>query len=735
MTNLTEELTLRANESEQDLLAQASQSLNEDEMRVLQHALRVAHFAFRDRQRETGDTHIEHSINVARILLDYSLDPETIVAAVLHDLVEFTEVSLAQIEENFGAGVARLVDGVTRLANLPDKSYEQKQAENLRKLALATASDVRVILLRLADRLQNMRVLHRLPPERQLPIARETLEIYAPIAGRLGIARMRAELEDLAFKIVNPEGFEEIEARLSASRAEQERRLEIIRQQLLTELQRQGLKINKSNIATRQKHVYSIYQKMQRKQYLGEDLWRIYDRLGIRVIVPTIPDCYHVLGVVHSLWKAVPDEFDDYISNPRPTGYRSLHTAVYYDAEDPRGIVEIQIRTPEMHEEAEYGIAAHWRYKEGGKRDVEFDNKVAWLRQLFELGTELTDAQEFVDAMKTDVFADRVYVFSPRDDIFDLPAGATPIDFAYHVHTDIGHRCRGARVNGKLVTLNYKLQTGDKVEIITSKRGGPSRDWLNPSLGFVKTKRAATKIRQWFRRQDREKMIAQGRETVEREIKRVSSTSMSFEEVAALYDYTDLESFFAAIGFGDISSESVATKILEAERRRQPDNLLAPATTRPALTTPQPAEGIDIMGTGGLLVHLARCCNPVVGEPIVGYITRGRGVTVHRADCPNVLNSAETERLINVSWGPAAEQRYQVPIMITAYDRPGLLRDIAAVVADSQLSMSNINTVTKGNVTTFLTTIDITDLTQLGRVLYRISQVPNVIEARRRASA
>ncbi len=718
-----------------NLLVQASQRLRADEVRVLQNAVRMAQFAFGDRRRVSGETFVEHSVAVSQTVLDYNLDAETAIAAVLHDLVEVAEVSLTQIEENFGSGVARLVDGVTMLSNLPEKTREQKQAENLRKLILATSSDVRVMLLRLADRLQNMRVVHKLPQERQTVMARETLEIYAPIAARLGINTMKAELEDLAFKVVDPANFEEIEAKLSASRAEQQKLLDDIRQRLLVELQRQGVKVDASCITSRQKHVYSIYRKMQRNEYLGQDLWRIYDRLGIRVVVPTVHDCYHTLGVVHSLWRAVPDEFDDYISRPRPTGYRSLHTAVQYTPDDPRDIVEIQIRTPEMHEEAEYGIAAHWRYKEGAQRDVEFDNKVAWLRQLLELGAELTDAQEFVDAMKADVFADRVYVFSPREDIFDLPAGSTPIDFAYHIHTEIGHRCRGARINGKIVSLDYKLQTGDKVEIITAKRGGPSRDWLNPSLGYVKTKRAASKIRQWFRRQDREKMIAQGREAVDREIKRVSSTAMNYEDVAALFGYQDIESFFAAVGFGDISSEAVATKILEAERRRQPDDLLAPATTKPAQITPRPAEGIDIMGTGGLLVHLARCCNPVAGEPIVGYITRGRGVTVHRADCPNALNTREHERLISVSWGEPAEQRFQVPIVITAYDRPGLLRDVAAVVANESLSMSNVNTSARDNVVTFLVTMEIADLTQLGRVLYKISQIPNVIEARRRASA
>ena len=733
MTQAPSQLEVNHTALADKLVMHAGQRMREDEVRALQHALRIAQFAFRDRRRDSGETYFEHCVAVAQIALDYNLDPETIIAAVLHNILESTDVSLEQIEETFGGGVARMVDGMSRLASLPEKAREERQAENLRKLILATSTDMRVMLLQLADRLHNMRTLHKFPPARQQLIANETLEIYAPIAGRLGISRMKAELEDLAFKIANPEGFEEIDAKLSASQTEQQKRLDEIQQRLLVELRRVNVSIDRSAITSRQKHIYSIYRKLQTQKYYGQDVWRIYDRLGVRVVVPTIPDCYLTLGVVHSLWKAVPNEFDDYISNPRPTGYRSLHTAVQCNPDDPREIVEIQIRTPEMHEEAEYGIAAHWRYKEGGRRDIEFENRIAWLRQLLELGTELTDAQEFVDAMKTDIFADRVYVFSPREDIFDLPAGSTPIDFAYHVHTDIGHRCRGARVNGKLVSLDHKLQTGDKVEIITARRGGPSRDWLTPSLGYVKTRRAATKIRQWFRRQDREKMIAQGREAVEREIKRVSATSVTYEEVAALFNLSSAEDLFAAVGFGDISTESIATKILEAERRKQPDELLLP-TTQAAPTVPRPAEGIDIMGTAGLLVHLARCCSPVEGEPIVGFITRGRGVTVHRADCPNVINASERERLINVSWGAPSEQRYQVPVVIAAYNREGLLRDIAAAVADGHMSMTNISTSTKDNVITFHVTMEIADLTQLGRVLHKIQQIPNVIEARRRAS-
>ncbi|MBN1287196.1 MAG: bifunctional (p)ppGpp synthetase/guanosine-3',5'-bis(diphosphate) 3'-pyrophosphohydrolase [Anaerolineae bacterium] len=733
---LTTNTLSQASPAQDALMAQAAGALRADEIRLLQQAVRMIEFAYRDHQAadERVVHPVEHAVAVTRILLEYNLDIETIVAALLHGVVEQTGVTFAQIEENFGPGVAGLVYGVAKLSTLPDKAGEaKKQAENLRKLILATASDVRVMLLRLAIQLHNTRIQDRYSLAQQESVARETMEIYAPIAGRLGMSKMKSELEDLAFKTLYPEEFAEIETKLSARRREHAERLGAIRQTLLSALRKAGLHVSPDCITTRQKHIYSIYRKLNTEKYYGKDVWRIYDRLGIRVIVETIPDCYQALGVVHSLWKVVPNEFDDYISNPRPTGYQSLHTAVQY-GDDPRDIIEVQIRTHEMHEQAEYGIAAHWRYKEGAAwQDIEFDNKVSWLRQLLELGRELSDAQDFVDAMKSDVFADRVYVFSPDEDILDLPAGATPIDFAYHIHTVIGDRCRGAKVNGKLVPLDYKLQTGDKVEIVTAKRGGPSRDWLN--LGYATTRRAKTKIRQWFRRQDREKMLGQGREVIDRELKRLGVTNMSHEAVKNLFEsFKDrtVEEFLAAVGFGDINSDSIAARILEAERSQRPDDLLKPAVTRPA--QPLPSAGINILGAEGLLVNRAQCCNPVIGDEIIGYITRGRGVTVHRVDCPNIRSIKERERLINVSWGQQTEHNYQVPVVIKAHNRTGLVRDISTVVADLDVGISNISLSTNSrNVTTFIVTLEVSDLPQLARVFRKITQLPNVIDVRRRA--
>jgi GTP pyrophosphokinase len=466
----------------------------------------------------------------------------------------------------------------------------------------------------------------------------------------------------------------------------------------------------------------------------------IYDVHAVRVIVDTKPLCYQVLGIVHSIWHPIPSEFDDYIAAPKENFYQSLHTAV---VDSDGKTLEIQIRTQEMHENAEYGVAAHWRYKEGSNRDEQFEKRLRHLRQLMDFGDDdetKDDAVAFIDAMKSDVFQNRVYVFTPKGDIFDLPAGSSPIDFAYHVHTEIGNRCRGARINGAQVGLDYRLQSGDRVEILTSKRGGPSLDWLNPNLGYVHTSRARSKIRAWFKKQSREKNIALGRDVVERELKRLGLSAMPRESIANLFNYNSLDDFLSSVGFGDVTGAQIAAKVLEAERKNQrdtatdADELVANeevSTKRPAHTS----TGIDIMGDSGMLINLGRCCNPVRGDPIVGYITRGKGVTVHRSDCPNVVNSMETERFISVSWGNAPEKGYPVPVIIVAYDREGLMRDVGAVMANENINLTNVNISTRNSVATFLVTMEMADLGQLSRVLAKIEQLPNVIEARRRVNS
>ena len=645
----------------------------------------------------------------------------------MHDTLEDTEVTYEQLEGEFGSEIAKLVDGVTKLGQIDHLSgmserniQEDAKAESLRKMFLAMVDDVRVVLIKLADRLHNMRTLSSLPEAKRKRIARETLEIFAPLANRLGIWQIKWELEDLALRHLEPETYKEIATLIHERRPDRERYIARVVTRVRQELEKAGIK---AEVTGRPKHIYSIYRKMKRK---GVDFDQIYDVRGVRIIVESVRDCYAALGVVHSLWRPIPGEFDDYIATPKDNMYRSLHTAVVGPEGKP---LEVQIRTYEMHHTAELGIAAHWRYKEGHKQDPVFDNKIAWLRQLMEWRQEVTDAHEFIDSLKTDVFQDRVYTFTPRGDIVDLPAGSTPIDFAYHIHTEVGHRCRGAKVNGKLVSLDYQLQNGDQVEILTAKRGGPSRDWLNPHLGYVKTSRARNKIRQWFKRQNRDENIVQGREVLERELKRLGLEHIAFDQIAQKFNFDKVDDFLAAIGAGDINAHQIAGRALaltqsEEEALEIPVSRAAPAA---------PPTGVRVRGVGDLLTHLARCCNPLPGDDIVGYITRGRGVTIHRQDCPNILRVTDRERLIEVDWGVEATETYPVNVRVEAYDRQGLLRDIASVVADEAINMSAANVVTRkqDHTATMMVTLEITDIDQLSRVLARIERLPNVLEARR----
>ena len=647
--------------------------------------------------------------------------------------------------------MTKLVDGVTKLTHLPRVSRHDKpqplgaphpeesspderpdprsardrdrDAETLRKTFLAMGEDVRVVLIKLADRLHNMRTLNHLKPEQQRKIAQETLEIFAPLANRLGIWRMKWELEDLGFRYVDSAKYKEIARLLDERRADREQTMADIIQKIKSALAEHHIEAIEAT--GRPKHIYSIWKKMARKNATFD---QIYDVRAVRVIVKDVPACYVTLGVIHGLWTPKQGEFDDYIATPKDNFYQSLHTAVVYDDGKP---LEVQIRTPEMHENAEYGIAAHWRYKEGGKkRDEEFERRIAYLRRLMEWQKDVTEGKDFVEALKTDVFQDRVYALTPKGDIFDLPAGATPIDFAYHIHTAIGERCRGAKVNGRLVALDTALKTGDQVEIITAKRGGPSRDWLNPDLGYVKSARAREKIRAWFKRQDRDLNISTGRGLLERELKRLGIDDLTYDAIAKLFDYDKTDDFLVALGCGDIHSQTVVNKIVTYLREHD-------AEEQETLPPPMPerrrkSEEVTIQGAAGLLTVLAQCCNPVKGDPIIGFTTRGRGITIHRQDCPNALAIRETERLIQVSWGGAAAETYSVPVRVQAYDREGLLRDVATIVADEKVSMSRVNVPdVKKNIANILLTMQVTDLTQLTRILKRIEQLPNVLDVRR----
>lgn len=714
--------------------------LSRGDQALIERAYERARTAHEGQFRKSGQPYIVHCVAVAQILADMSLDATTIAAALLHDVVEDTGVTLADIEHEFGPKIAELVDGVTKLKQLPTGvegmhggKPRDREAEYLRKTFLAMGSDFRVILIKLGDRLHNMRTLGYMPPHKQIEKAKETLEIFAPIANRLGIWQLKSELEDLSFRYLDAERYREIVAQIDERQSDREAYMKRVTAYIREHFSREGLE---ADVKGRPKHVYSIHRKMERKHL---PFSQIYDIRAIRIMVSTVPECYQALGIIHNIFHAIPGEFDDYISSPKENSYRSLHTAVL----DKDGkTLEVQIRTREMDEEAEYGIAAHWRYKEGRQAvnsDSALERRLERIRRMMEDVQQDPDAQDangFVEGVMEEISSERIYAFTPKGDIVDLPEGATPIDFAYHIHTEVGHRCRGAKVNGRLVSLDYQLKNGERVEITTANRGGPSLDWLNPDLGYVKTQRARNKIKQWFRKRDREKSIADGKEILDRELRKLGMSAVPRDQIAMQLGYAHAEDLMAAIGFGDVNGAQIGFRLLEAERREaetESAEQLEATVTRAA--EPVRLEGMRIDETGGLLVTLARCCNPTYGDEITGFVTRGKGITVHRADCKNILNTTEPERIINVTWPPANEQAYPVPVVIVAYDREGLMRDIGAVIADENINMSNVNISTRQNIATFELTMEIQDIKQLVRILNKIERLPNVVEAFRRTTA
>ena len=695
----------------------------------IQRAYDLAASAHSGQMRSTGDPYVTHCLEVANILAEMYFDEDTIIAALLHDVPEDTAVTLDTIRKDFGDAVAKRVDGVTKLSELR-LGMEQTQAESLRKMFLAMAEEIRVVIIKLADRLHNMRTLYARPPDKQRKIARETMEIFAPLANRLGIYHIRRELEDLSLRYLDTPKFNEIETLLADDKDDQQayiaQAITILRERLAEE------NIAPLDLSGRPKHIYSIYNKMVRKK---RDFAQIYDIRAVRVIVNDVRECYVALGIVHSLWTPIPGEFDDFIAKPKDNLYQSLHTAVIGPAGKP---LEVQIRTLEMHEIAEFGVAAHWRYKEpGSKHSAEFEQKINLMRQLVEWKHDIVDARVFLDSVKTDIFQDQVYVFTPRGDIIEMAAGATPIDFAYHVHTEVGNRCRGAKINCNIVPLDYRLKTGERIEILTAKKGGPSRDWLNPSLGLVRTARAREKIRNWFKHQERAEAIADGRAVLERELRRIGFDlrDTNFEELAKFFNYKSVDDFLEALGHEDLSATTVSVKLLEAERAKHELPPLELPTVRPPLKPPETKIAFD--GVGNLLHNLAHCCNPLPGDEVIGFITRGRGITIHRRDCRNMLNmDLERERIINVDWRKSDQAAYPVLVQIRAFDRAGLLHDISGVVAENGVSMSAANVVTSKYHTALINaTLEISSADQLTRILAKIDRVPNVIEARRVTNA
>jgi GTP pyrophosphokinase len=685
------------------------------DLTIVRGAFDFAVTAHGEQRRVSGEPYVTHPLAAAQILADIGIDPIAVAAAILHDVPEDTEYSLNDIEEKFGAEVSRLVDGVTTLSKFSNHTHEQRQAENIRKMFLAMAEDIRVVLIKLADRLHNMRTLYALPSDKQLRIARQTLEIYAPLAERLGIWSIKWELEDLAFKSLEPDRYRELARTLDTRRKGRESFVERAIEALRPELAAAGIE---AELSGRPKHLYSIWKKMQRK---GSEIGEIYDVYAIRILVDEVKDCYAALGVVHSMWRPIPNQFDDYIAVPKPNLYQSLHTAVMALDGKP---LEIQIRTHAMHQVSEVGIAAHWRYKEGSRADREYDAKLAWLRQVMDWQRDVSDATEFVEGVKLDIFQDQVFVFTPKGEVKDLPAGATPLDFAYRIHTDIGHRCIGAKINNRLVPLDYRLKNGDIVEIVTTKgEHGPSRDWMN----VVRTSHAREKIRQWFKRQERDENVSHGRDSLDRELRRLARTSLGavgaerIMEIARAYKYETIDDFYASVGYGAVGAQQVVTRLGVVDDTQ----LALPPTTPPP--SPAPAGGVRVKGVGDLLVRFGKCCHPIPGDPIIGFITRGKGVTVHLKNCQTVINEREIARLIEVQWEGSPQQTYPIAIRIEAFDRTGLLSEITQVVADNKVNILAASVVVSPDRTaTVKATLEVASVAQLARVMGRLEQLKDV---------
>ncbi len=712
----------------ESLLQRVADYLPPQGQKLVREALEYAVEQHAGQTRRNGDPVITHPLHAAETIAALQLDAATIAGALLHDVQEDCGVSNAEIAKRFGDEVAQMVEGVTKLGQISghaadaDTANRQMQAENLRKMFLAMAQDLRVVIIKLADRLHNMRTLWGLDRERQLRIAKETMEIYAPLAARLGIWEMKWQLEDLAFRYLEPEQYKRVAEMLEIKRDAREQYVKQVCDILRSELAQHGVK---AEVHGRAKHIYSIYKKIGKYANDGRDVDEIYDLLAVRVLVNNVTECYTALGVVHGMWRPMPQTFDDYIANPKESMYQSLHSTVMALNGQP---LEVQIRTYDMHRSAEFGIAAHWRYKEGGKRDSDYEEKLTWLRQLIDWQSDLAQAEELVEAVKTDIFQDQVYVFTPKGEIKDLPAGSTPLDFAYRIHTDLGHKCVGAKVNGRLVSLNFTLKNGEVIEILTSKSSkGPSRDWMNANLGYLRTTHAREKVRAWFKKQERAENVARGKEMIEKELARMGT---SFAEMQAdllrMFKFEDTEELFLRVGYGEISTQHIANKIASLiEETTEIEEFEAPAKT--TYTT-----GIRVLGTGDLLTRIARCCNPVPGDAIIGYVTRGEGVSVHRKNCKNVLHEDETERLVDVEWGQRG-QMYPVSAHIEAWDRVGLLRDVSTMCAEEGVNMTGVHTQEgeDGHITIFVT-LETAGVEQLTRILNRLESIRGVLSVSRR---
>ncbi|WP_137788771.1 bifunctional (p)ppGpp synthetase/guanosine-3',5'-bis(diphosphate) 3'-pyrophosphohydrolase [Bacillus sp. E(2018)] len=721
----------------EEVLQKAESYLSKDDLSFITKAYEYARNAHEGQFRKSGEPYIHHPVEVAAILVNLQMDPVTVAAGFLHDVVEDTPITLKDISTQFNEEVAMLVDGVTKLKKIKFKSKEEQQAENHRKMFVAMAQDIRCILIKLADRLHNMRTLKHMPKEKQIQKANETLEIFAPLAHRLGISTIKWELEDVSLRYLNPQQYYRIVNLMQQKRAEREEYVHQVMDEMKSKLKEVNIQVD---ISGRPKHIYSIYRKMAKQ---GKQFNEIYDLLAVRIIVQNIKDCYAALGIIHTAYKPMPGRFKDYIAMPKANMYQSLHTTVIGPKGDP---LEVQIRTSDMHRVAEYGIAAHWAYKEGATKAPvsSFENKLTWFREILEWQNDVVDAEEFMESLKVDLFSDMVFVFTPKGDVYELPSGSVPIDFAYRIHTEIGNRCIGAKVNGKMVTLDYRLKTGDIIEILTSKHSyGPSQDWLK----ITQSSHAKNKIRQWFKRERREENVAKGKELVEKEIKNRGYdlkdifTNENIQYVAQKYNFAGEEDMYAAVGYNGITAAQIATRLTDKVRRKKeqdPDNSELLDAIRDSAEKPEPKRrtdsGIVVKGIDNMLIRLSKCCNPVPGDDIVGYITKGRGVSVHREDCVNVHNEDAQVRLLPVEWEGNLEQpkNYNVDIEINGFDRRGLLNEVLHAVAETKTNITAVSGKSDRNkMATISMSISIHNVSHLQKVVERIKRIPDIYAVRR----
>ena len=719
------------------LLDRVTEYLPGDAAELIKGAYLFADRSHEGQLRKSGEPYIGHPLEIALFLSELRLDEQTIAASLLHDVVEDCGVSLDELSAEFGPEIAKLVDGVTKLTQLDSRIHDpisampygsddpdSLYAESLRKMLVAMAEDIRVVLIKLADRLHNMRTLGALPPDKQRRIAQETLDIYSPLAHRLGIWEIKWQLEDLAFRYLNEEKYREISRLLATRRAVREAYVSQVSELLRDKLESDGIR---ADVSGRPKNIYSTYRKIQKYEAQGKQLSDIYDLFALRVLVEQEAECYRVLGIVHQLWHPIPGQIDDYIANPKENMYQALHTTVVCEGGTH---LEVQIKTFDHHETAEYGIAAHWRYKEGNSKDLQFEEKMSGLRQLLEWQRDVTSTTEFIESVKEDIFRDQVFVYTPKGRIVELTAGSTPIDFAYKIHTELGHRCVGAKVNGKLVSLDTPLENGDTVEIMNTKSDrGPSLDWLNSNRGYVRSAHARQSIRQWFRRQERGANIQRGREILRREMRRLN-LKFDDSEVLGLFRYDNMDEMLANLGSGGVGEGQLAQKLAEA--RQEPEHPLARKRTDLPLSSP--TSGIKVLGVGDLLTRMGRCCGPIPGDEIVGFVTRSRGVTVHKRNCPSVLHEDEPERFVQVEWGQAKEL-FPVRVTMLAYDRVGLLRDLTQNVSEEGVNISNVVTAQQPNGTVNLTfNVHTTGLQQLSKLFSKLEGVRGCISVHRERS-